>query len=550
MIAQLSDSRLDLMAQISNNINNIQDEIITISDLYYHDRHVSDITALSSVSYDVSETYRTHMKALDSYVADTLSNYDFTYEIQLICDNGFTYDTVGMAPDTLDSYSRQLWYVDLMSSDEDLFWLSSLTINGTSPTDNDYFSLIRKIKSSHNDTSAILIISVDERVLYNAYKEQITDESSIYLIDRQGRIVSHPVDTMTGRVFYDMQKLNSMFGDKDNTFIKKLGADYLFSRYDDPEYEWITIEEIPLITIVKPIQQITTVILFIAIIVGAVCILLSILTASSVSTPLTNVYASMRRAQKGQFDTPFPRSGFLEARGIAEACEGFVRKIVELHENLRINEEEKHKLELDFLQAQINPHFLYNTFFTIKCMVDMNYNQEACTMIDSLTGILKATLGSSGQYTTIHSEMTLLEQYGYILLKRYKGLFTISFDVDKSIDDLYILHFLIQPILENAIFHGFATMKSGGHILIAAKNLGEQISISVQDNGCGMEQNTIDSVFVEPNDYDHIGLHNVYKRIKLHYDTTANMTIESTMGEGTVVTILVPKILKSNPDIM
>ncbi len=146
--------------------------------------------------------------------------------------------------------------------------------------------------------------------------------------------------------------------------------------------------------------------------------------------------------------------------------------------------------------------------------------------------------------------MTLLEQYGYILLKRYKGLFTISFDVDKSIDDLYILHFLIQPILENAIFHGFATMKSGGHILIAAKNLGEQISISVQDNGCGMEQNTIDSVFVEPNDYDHIGLHNVYKRIKLHYDTTANMTIESTMGEGTVVTILVPKILKSNPDIM
>lgn len=544
MVDQLSSSRLDLMAQISNNIKQIQDEIVTISDLYYHDHHLNEIATDSTIDKKKSQLYNSIMQSLDVYVRQTLSNYNFNYNVQLICNNEFIYTSSDTHSDILDSYSKQLWYVDLIDSEEELFWLSSLTIYGTSPTDTNYFSLIRKIKNNQSDTEAILIISVDERVLFNTYKDQLTDESFIYLVDQQGRIVSHPIETMVGRVFYDMQKLNTMFDNADNTFIKKLKEDYLFSRYIHPNYDWITIEEIPLVTIIKPIKKITIVILLIALIVTTFCVILSILIANSVSKPLSNVYMSMKKAQEGNFNVAFPNSGFHEARGISTACEGFVKNIVELHDDLRFKEKEKHKLELDFLQAQINPHFLYNTLFTIKCMVDMNYNAEACAMIDSLTGILKATLGTSGQYTTIQSEMVLLKQYSYILLRRYKGLFTVDFDVDPATHNYYILHFLIQPILENAIFHGFSNIKSGGHVLITSSIQEEQVAITVEDNGCGIEQDEIDKVFVESNNYDHIGLHNVYKRVKLHYNDTASMSIESHIGKGTTIKFLIPKVLE------
>lgn len=543
MIEQLSNSRLDLLAQISNNVKNIQDEVITVSDLYYHDKELLNVASSQNLTLDMTQSYEDHLISINDNFKNTLSNYHFDYNVQLICNNSFTYSSTQTNNDTIKAYTKQLWYSKLMASDEDLFWLSSLTVYGNSPTDQDYFSLIRKINSPSGETLAILMISVNERVIYNTYKDQINDENSIYIVDQEGRIISHPVQSMVGRVFYDMKKLDTLFAGQDNTFIDKLNSEYLFSKYSHQSYDWITIEEIPLKNITNPIKKINTIILLIALFVAIASILLSIAIANSVSKPLSNLYTSMQKAEQGDFNTTFPKEGFQEAQGIAVACESFVKRIVDLHSNLRSKDIEKHKLELDFLQAQINPHFLYNTLFTIKCMVDMKYNEEACTMIDSLTGILKAALGNSGQYTSIESEMELLEQYGFILLKRYKGLFDLEFVIDDATKDLYILHFIIQPILENSIFHGFVSIKSGGLVKVTSISNKDQVLITIEDNGCGMTQAKIDDVFREPTSYQHIGLHNVYKRIKLHYNDAANMTIHSIIDQGTKITITLPKLI-------
>ncbi|MFI3208508.1 MAG: histidine kinase [Eubacteriales bacterium] len=542
LVTEISKNRVDTLSQISHNIEKIQDEIITISDMFYNNQEMQEIILNFNASSHEDELEI--ITQLDNTIRTTLMHYSFTYEMQLFTTDGLIYSSNSENVEIISTYVEKSWYYKASadSNETNLYWLSHLPIDEEYSNDIDYISLVRFIYNDIGDFVGCLMINVPEETLCNTYISLIDDYNSIYIVDADGRIVSHSTSSMVGRLFYNMEVFNDLFADNDYATIYKSGESYLFSRYISTENNWIVVEEIPMDEVLSPLISIRNSIILISILVFICCIFLSSLLAWKVSKPLTKVYDAMKQAQEGDFNVAFPQSGFAETRWISSACENFIIRIVELLNAIKKEERQKRITELKFRQMQINPHFMHNTLFTIKCMIDMNRNDEACKMLDAFNEMLQDTLESNDLLVTVEQEIHTLQQYGYLLQQRYGSSFQIEYHISPECNDLLILRFILQPIMENSIFHGLAHRSQEGLVTIDISCNSYFIFLRVSDNGCGMSEEKLNTILnSNATSGQHIGVNNVHSRLKLHYGENANFIINSTENVGTTVFITVPR---------
>ena len=215
-----------------------------------------------------------------------------------------------------------------------------------------------------------------------------------------------------------------------------------------------------------------------------------------------------------------------------------------LMEGIRQKEKQKRRMELSFLQAQINPHFMYNTLFSIKCMVDMEKNEEASRMLVSFIQLLRSTLSNPNEFVMIREEFQVLRQYVEIQKFRYDDGFQVIFECDEGVEEKKIPKLLIQPLLENAIFHGVEFKKGEGLIIITARALDGGVAVTVEDNGMGIAPETIEKINrgERMGEKAHVGIVNVKERIQLNFGGNYGMKIESVQWEGTKIILNLPAI--------
>ena len=211
---------------------------------------------------------------------------------------------------------------------------------------------------------------------------------------------------------------------------------------------------------------------------------------------------------------------------------------------IKQKEQQKRKMELGFLQAQINPHFMYNTLFSIKCMVDMEKNEEASRMLVSFIQLLRSTLSNPDEFVTIKQEFHVLQQYADIQKFRYDDSFQVALECDEAVELKKIPKLLIQPLLENAIFHGVEFKKGEGMIIITAREKDGDVVVTVEDNGMGIQPEVIEKINrgEQISEKTHVGILNVKERIQLNFGENYGMKIESTQWMGTRIILTFPAI--------
>lgn len=542
LIENISQGRVDTLSQVDSNLDKIKGEIITISDMFFNDESLNQMISSPNLDESSKTEYNSIIKELDHKVRSTLSNYSFEYEMQLISENGILYSTDSSKRKDLPLYPNELWYYKAVNAKEPLYWLSSLRTKASTSNDRNYFSLLRFIKNEENQNTAILMINIPERFLYNTYSDLISESGNIYIVETSGQIISHTTESMIGHFYYKMPVFYELFGDSNSATINKSDVPYLFSKYTTEDSSWIVVEEIPMSTILYPLKKIQNAVMTIALLVCGISIIAATMVSWTISRPLTAVYASMNQAQTGDFNVTFPKKGFAETRWIAEACENFVVRIVSLLNDIKKKEHLKRVTELHFLQMQINPHFMHNTLFSIKCMIDMGKSEEACQMLDALNAMLKNILNCEQQLVTVQEEVDLLKQSSYILQQRYRNSFHIKFIIDEECNALLILRFILQPIIENSVFHGFTSNKEEKIIVVRVSCNESYITLKVIDNGCGMSPETLKQIMnSNGKDGHHIGLKNISSRLTLHYNNSAHFEISSRENKGTTVKITVPR---------
>lgn len=282
--------------------------------------------------------------------------------------------------------------------------------------------------------------------------------------------------------------------------------------------------------------------------VGSVALLLVLGVAAFamglVSAPIQRLVAQMHRFEQDTTGFQYePVRGTQEIAVLSDSFGHMVCRIQELIEEVKHDEETLQKTELKALQAQINPHFLYNTLDSIQWMCEVGRNTDAVQMVGALARLFRISISRGAELIPIRRELEHAESYLIIQKFRYKDQFQYRFVVDDSLLDCLCSKITLQPIIENAILHGFGEFVDAGEIVIEVKDDGEDIIMSVTDNGIGMEEDVCARLLsVQEDCASGIGLKNVKDRNQIYFGEQYGVSIESEPDEGTCVTIRLPKV--------
>ena len=282
---------------------------------------------------------------------------------------------------------------------------------------------------------------------------------------------------------------------------------------------------------------------------AAAAILLAALVGSIVisrvlSRPLKGLSRAMRQFEKNADTFTYaPVGGAREVQELSESFSHMVVKIQHLMETVRREEINLRKTELKALQAQINPHFLYNTLDSIAWMCEQGRNDEAVQMVNALAQLFRISISRGHELIPIRSELRHAESYLKIQKHRYKNQFSYRFDVDESCLDFLCNKITLQPIIENAIYHGINGLVDEGEIVITLRAEGQDVVLTEADNCVGMEEDQIQAFLrKECSDHTGIGIKNVNDRLKIYFGEGYGITIDSEPDVGTTVTIRMPQV--------
>lgn len=224
-----------------------------------------------------------------------------------------------------------------------------------------------------------------------------------------------------------------------------------------------------------------------------------------------------------------------------------VMRIQQLMNTVREEEVNLRKTELKALQAQINPHFLYNTLDSIAWMCEQGRNADAVNMVHALAKLFRISISKGHELIPIAKEIEHAESYLQIQKYRYKNRFTYHFHVDSSCLEYLCNKITIQPFLENAINHGLDLMVDEGRIDVSVFQEGDDILFHVEDNGVGMSQEQIDAIMAQgPKEHGGIGIRNVNDRLQIYFGKEYGVKISSQLDMGTCVEIRMPKVKEGN----
>jgi len=262
------------------------------------------------------------------------------------------------------------------------------------------------------------------------------------------------------------------------------------------------------------------------------------------SRPLQQLETAMEQFEQDADHFAFQAvRGTREVQNLSDSFGHMVGRIQQLMTTVREEEIVLRKTELKALQAQINPHFLYNTLDSIAWMCERGKNADAVQMVHALARLFRISISRGHELIPIEKELQHAEAYLQIQKYRYKNQFTYHFTVDESCLHCLCNKITLQPIIENAIVHGLDLMVDSGHIEITVKPDGDDILLIVADDGIGMEPEQVAALLQnEPSDRTGIGVKNVNDRLRIYFGADYCISIESAPYEGTTVTIRTPRV--------
>ena len=295
-------------------------------------------------------------------------------------------------------------------------------------------------------------------------------------------------------------------------------------------------------------------IVIISLCIMALCLLFATLIAREISRPVRRLTEAAENIAAGDFSAAVPLTGTDELGVLGRAFNDMTaqirRSITALEEKNALlveTQEQKRAAEMRVLQAQINPHFLYNTLDSIYWYSLSDRQRDIGNVVQHLAKMLRIALSKGSEYIPVERELQHVANYLEIESTIYQGRFTYEVEADPAVMSCTVLKILLQPLAENSITHGFANMERGGHIRVQVGQDADDLVLSVTDNGCGFPQE--ERTDAHTSEYSGFALKNLESRLQLHYGADARVLIHSIPTEKTTVTIKIRKSRVNSEDV-
>lgn len=276
--------------------------------------------------------------------------------------------------------------------------------------------------------------------------------------------------------------------------------------------------------------------------IGLVCIFIAIFLASLISffvtQPVNKLHKAMSLAEEGNFLVRVPERGPLEIQSLGRAFNRMLYEVDILTRQLVTEESERKTAVIKALQAQIAPHFLFNTLTAMAGMTAKRPPEEVAEALRSLKRLLYLSMGKTGDFISLAEEFEHIHHYLYLMNIRYPGKFSLTMELPEKLRSCRIIRLVLQPIVENCIQHGLKS--GGGLILIQALQKGDIVKIRIIDNGQGMSRERLKTLWTQDYNHSGVGVRNVNLRLKLSFGTHYGLTLASSKGRGTMATLRIP----------
>ena len=542
----MSENAEQLLDQTAINLENYLKSMRRISDSMYYTVIKDKDLGTDTMSSELNLLYAANQENLVSIAC-------FTGDGDLV-------DAVPVSKEKSNvDVTKKEWFTEAVGQMENFHFSTPHVQNLFDDTSYQYnwvISLSRAVELTTNGSSRLGVLLVDmnyssiEKLLEKANTGNTSEY--LYLMDGDGEIIYHPKQKMIYANLYQENNRETAGWEDGSHREYYQGENRLVTVKTISYTGWKIVSVVPMSAFNMGMYETRLFFVLLLILSMLMIIFLNQMVSSSIAKPLEKLNDSVKEWEAGNMQPDIYIGGFTEVEHLGRTLKSTVEQIRKLMDDVLLEQEEKRKSELDALQSQINPHFLYNTLESITWMIEGERYEDAVFMISQLASLFRISLSKGKTIIRVEDEIKHAQNYMNIQKIRYKNRFQVNFQIADEIKDCCTVKLIVQPLLENAIYYGVEGMDDEGEIHVVGYRDGDDVCIEVQDNGLGMPEEMVEKLLTEnehvPKHGSGVGVINVHNRIRIRFGEQYGLEIESEPDEGTTVRIRIPYI-PYTPDI-
>lgn len=456
------------------------------------------------------------------------------------------YVSTGMSRISRDPFQNERWYREASENPEEIQLISVVTgrniVTNRSYSIDDVSSLAKAVQDPETgEVLGVILLDIRHDIIQSSINGvTIGEKGFVFVMDQEDNIVYTPVNGIVYRVNPKWVKAMEPMS------VQIQGGSYQIRSELSPYTGWRTVGVFSMDEVMSSVNTIVYILFTCVIISLVLVVIVSFKFSRTLTNPIFKLKRLMKQAESGDLTVRFNFQHNDEIGELGQSFNHMIARIDQLIQMVYVEQENKRTAEMKSLQEQIKPHFLYNTLDTISWMARDYDAEDIVRLVDALTNMFRIGLSHGKDIITVKEEITHVSNYLYIQKIRYKDKLNYVIHVDESLYAVEVPKLILQPLVENAIYHGVKAKRGGGTITITGVPEGENLVFTVQDDGAGMLQEKVEelnrrmserSVLDEKKSF---GLFYIRERIQLCYGKGYGVHVESTLGEGTRVTITLP----------
>lgn len=523
------------------------EKIINVVDIISLDKNLHEILTKPMDAYTIPDQIR-DTDTLTRYLKSYQKNSD-VYSVKLYVDNDLLYTSEGVNLFNTAGSRDSKWFRHLVSNNGEITFSTAAEAGGDDPGAVRTIAVLKGVKDFNDFSKNIGVLRLDileSNIRDIIRKANTTKYGLAYLENGSGEIVAGSNPEIPEGWRFDPGFCEGLSNRSSNWTIIKVGNEDLSIGCKKVEgTDWYLVSIIPYYEIMSSSVNIRNQMLILLVITATLAYMLAYVISSSSTKRIGQLIRRMKKVQNGDLHAIMTSNSKDEIGELAENFNFMLEKIVLLAEEQYKSGQEVKSAELKALQAQINPHFLYNTLDLINWTAKKNNVPEISSIVKSLAGFYKLSLSKGKDIVTIRDEINHISLYIDIQNKRFDGNISLEVDIGDELYDYCIPKIILQPIVENSILHGIMERDDGtGTVTLSGELQNDTVVLKVGDNGVGMDEEKLKSI--QDGSMSSItgsyGINNINNRIKLFFGERYGLNFRSVPGEGTEVFIVIPAV--------
>jgi two-component system, sensor histidine kinase YesM len=538
------ESSLQIARQAADSLSFIFSNGSDMSDLIYSNERIQEIVK-ADLKDDIAAPVKENQEYMTSFLNSNIYTSSFVRIIYVLKEEGTSWGSGTFSPYKLSmiNIDQAEWAKESVRKDGELVWggLQYDKLSGAGENTALVLPITRVLKDFDNmNNIAYVQVSLDGNAILEKINQIklgktgsffVVNESAEVMIDNDLQEIGKPVENAELRKYITGKKQEFEFhenGIHQYGVIQPIGNG------------WSIVGIVPVTEITGEIVSIQRIIIFASVMFGIITIILGIAIAKRVTDPVKVLTEQMKLVGEGDFKVRTAVSSVDEIGVMSNQFNHMINQVDNLLEQIKEEQRQKQEAELRAIKHRINPHFLFNTLSTIRWLVQFNETGRANTALSALSKLLEGNMGKTGTFISIKEEIELVENFMVILQIRYQQNFYLRTEFEDGVEHFQIPRMLLQPIVENSIFHGIVPKGEEGTVVISGKKIERGVELHIRDNGMGFNEDILEKlqqISEKSNSYVGIGLSHVYDSVRLYFDKDSKVEITST-EEGTGVKLI------------